>query len=365
MIKFLDLHRQYLSIKEEIDAAIAETIENSAYIGGPSVSRFEAEFAAFQQSEFCVGVGNGTDALEIVIEALGLEPQSEIIVPANTFIATAEAVSRCGHKVVFCDHDSANMTISVEDVARRITSKTSAIIAVHLYGHPCDMNALLGIADKHKLAVIEDSAQAHGAEYRGRRVGSIARAGTFSFFPGKNLGAFGDGGAITTNDNEIAERCRRIANHGRLQKFDHDIVGGNSRLDAMQAAILSVKLKYLDRWTEQRIRVAKHYRERLASCPDVVLPHQENWARHVYHLFAIRCKNRDGLQSHLSDQDIASGIHYPCAIPKTLAYVDLGYAEETLLANSEDGLLLSLPMGDHMDDDSVNVVCDAILAFYR
>jgi dTDP-4-amino-4,6-dideoxygalactose transaminase len=256
------------------------------------------------------------------------------------------------------------MTISVDDVARRITGNTAAIMAVHLYGHPCDMDALLGLADKHKLNVIEDCAQAHGAEYRGRRVGSIASVGTFSFFPGKNLGAFGDGGAITTNDKEFAARCRRLANHGGLKKFDHEIVGGNSRLDGLQAAILSVKLGHLDRWTELRILAANRYRERLASCPGVVLPQQADWARQVYHLFVIRCRDRDGLRSHLADQGIASGIHYPCAVPKTPAFRDRGQAGESLLANREDELLLSLPMGDHMDDDSVDTVCTAILDFF-
>jgi len=339
-------------------------VDAGDFLGGKPVADFEAAFAVYQSVDHCIGVGNGTDAIEIAIEALDFPAGSEVIVPANTFIATAEAVSRSGHNVVFCDYDPASMTASVDDVASRITGKTAAIITVHLCGHPCDMDALLSVADGHKLVVIEDCAQAHGAEYRGRRVGGIARIGTFSFFPGKNLGAFGDGGAITTNDSSLAERCRRIANHGRLQKFDHEVIGRNSRLDALQAAVLSVKLRHLENWTEQRIRAADRYRERLASCSSIVLPKRADWARHVYHLYVIRCPDRDALRSHLAEQGIASGIHYPCAVSKTPAYLHVGQAEESLLANTEDDLVLSLPIGDHMDDDSVDFVCDTILAFF-
>ena len=365
MIKFLDLHAQYSSIKDEIDAAIAATIESSGFIGGQAVSEFESAFADYQAAAHCIGVGNGTDALEVLIEALDLPQRSEIIVPANSFIASAEAVTRCGHDAVFCDYDAANMTLDVGDAENRITEKTAAIIAVHLYGHPCDMDPILRLAERHELAVIEDAAQAHGAEYRGRRVGAIGNGGTFSFFPGKNLGAYGDAGAITTNDAALAQKWRRLATHARLAKFDHDVVGRNSRLDALQAAILSVKLGHLDDWTKRRIRVAGRYRARLRGCPAIVLPEEAGWARQVYHLFVIRCRDRDALRASLADKDIATGIHYPCSIPKTPAYSNCGDFDESMLANRENQSLLSLPIGEHMDDAAVDTVCDEILRFYR
>ncbi|MBE0594453.1 MAG: DegT/DnrJ/EryC1/StrS family aminotransferase, partial [Gemmatimonadales bacterium] len=236
MIKFLDLYAQYLSIKPDIDAAIANTIRDSAFIGGAGVEGFESSFAAFQSAEHCVGVGNGTDAIEIIIEALGLPRRSEVIVPANSFIASSEAVTRSGCRVVFADVDPRTYLLDPEDVRRRITSRTSAIMAVHLYGQPADMDRLRGIASERGLRIIEDCAQAHGAEYRGRRVGTLGDAGSFSFYPGKNLGAYGDGGAITTNDAALARQCRMIANHGRIDKYNHEFEGRNSRLDGLQAA---------------------------------------------------------------------------------------------------------------------------------
>jgi len=363
-VLFLDLPAQYQSIKNEVDAAMAKVIDACAFVGGQALKDFESAFAAFQSVEHCVGVANGTDALEIVIEALDFPIGSEIIVPANTFIATAEAVTRTGHKVVFCDCEEANMTINIADAASRVSKKTAAIVAVHLYGHPCDMDALFSLSEQHDLVIIEDSAQAHGAEYNGRRVGGIGHAGTFSFFPGKNLGAFGDGGAITTNNQQLAERCRRIANHGRLKKFDHDIVGRNSRLDNLQAAILAVKLSHLDRWTNHRIEIANHYLSRLADCSSVVLPQRAEWARQVYHLFVIRCDKRDELREFLTDCDISTGIHYPMAVSKMLAYSSLGQAEEAMRANREGDRLLSLPIGDHIDTVACDYVCDTIKEFF-
>lgn len=263
MIKFLDLHSQYLSIKEEIDHAISNVISESAFIGGKYVSRFEEHLADYQQAKYCVGVGNGTDALEIAIESLNLPKDGEIIVPANSFISSAEAVSRLGHKIVFCDARSDDYTINIADLKKRITSNTVAIIAVHLYGHPCDMDPLLELAQEYNLKIIEDCAQAHGAEYKGQKVGAIGDLGCFSFYPGKNLGAFGDGGAIVTNSEPLAVRCRMIANHGRIAKYDHKFEGRNSRLDGLQAAILTVKLRHLDKWTDNRIMIANEYLERL------------------------------------------------------------------------------------------------------
>jgi len=352
MIKLLDLHAQYLSIQDDIDQAIASVIRDSAFIRGKYLDRFEEHFAAFQQAEFCIGVGNGTDALEIAIEALGLPKGSEIIVPGNSFIASSEAVTRSGHRVVFCDAHADDYTIDIHDVKKRITAETSAVMAVHLYGHPCDMDALLEIARKNGLRVIEDCAQAHGAEYKGRRVGTIGDIGTFSFFPGKNLGAYGDGGAIVVDSPELAKKCRMVANHGRNGKYDHEFEGRNSRLDGLQAAILDVKLRHLEQWTEHRIQVANTYLEVLSGASDIKLPVRQQWARQVYHQFIIRSPQRDNLRQRLAEEGVQTGVHYPTALPKLPAYQYCQQSEEKMQVNRLDQQLLSLPIGEHIQDAS-------------
>lgn len=363
MIKFLDLYSQYLSISSEIDDAIARTIQQSAYIGGESLTIFEKEFAEYQQAEYCVGVGNGTDALEIALEAMALPQGSEVIVPANSFIASSEAVTRSGNRVVFADVDPVTFTIDLDDVQRRISSRTAAIIAVHLYGHPCNMDALNSIAKKQNIKVIEDCAQAHGAEYKGRRVGAIGDIGIFSFYPGKNLGAYGDGGAILTNDEKMAEHCRKIANHGRLDKYNHEFEGRNSRLDGLQAAILSVKLKKLDEWIDGRNRVAQLYLEGLLDIPGLVLPVISPEVRHAFHLFVIRIDCRDALAKHLSNVGVQTGIHYPIILPKLTAYTYLGQGDENMLASRQSEKLLSLPIGEHMNECDVQYVIKSIREF--
>ena len=356
MIKFLDLKKQYEDIKDEIDEAIKNVINETAFIGGKYVTQFEQEFATYQDAKHCIGVGNGTDALEIAIESLNLPKDSEIIVPANSFIASSEAITRSGHKVVFCDCDESNYTISIPSIKSKITSNTKAIMAVHLYGHPCNMDEILAIAKEHDLRVIEDCAQAHGAEYRGKKVGAIGDIGTFSFYPGKNLGAYGDGGAIVTNNEDLAKKCKMIANHGRIEKYNHEFEGRNSRLDGLQAAILSVKLKHLDKWTDARINVADYYLENLKDIESIVLPKREDWAKQVYHLFVIRSKNRDELQKYLKDNGISSGVHYPISLPKLKAYDYTGQANENFFANSSDSELLSLPIGDHLSEDDLEKI---------
>jgi dTDP-4-amino-4,6-dideoxygalactose transaminase len=348
MIKFLDLHEQYLSIKDEIDSAVASVIRESAFIGGKYVKQFEDNFAEYQQVRYCVGVGNGTDALEIAIEALNLPKESELIVPANSFIASAEAVTRTGRKVIFCDANSDDYTINLKDLKRRITPNTSAIMAVHLYGHPCDMDALHTIANEYNLKIIEDCAQAHGAEYKGNRVGAIGNVGCFSFYPGKNLGAYGDGGAIVTNNEELAIKCRKIANHGRIAKYDHQFEGRNSRLDGIQAAILDVKLKYLDKWTDHRIIIADEYLHQLKGVAGITLPLRQEWAKQVYHLFVIQHSNGNRLQAKLKDYGIQTGVHYPIALPKLKAFHYLGQKDEDGFAWRSDSELLSLPIGEHI-----------------
>ena len=360
MVKFLDLKSQYDSIKDEIDEAIKNVISETAFIGGKYVEQFEKEFAEYQDAKYCQGVANGTDALEIVIEALDLPKGSEIIVPANSFIASSEAVTRAGHKVVFCDCDESNYTISIPSLKSKITPNTKAIVAVHLYGHPCDMDEIMSLAKEHNLKVIEDCAQSHGAEYKGKRVGAIGDAGTFSFYPGKNLGAYGDGGAIVTNSDELAKKCKMIANHGRIEKYNHEFEGRNSRLDGLQAAILSVKLKHLDKWTDARIKVADYYLENLKDVEGIVLPKREDWAKQVYHLFVIRTKKRDELQAYLKENEISSGVHYPISLPKLKAYDYTKQASEDFFANKSDTQLLSLPIGEHLTEEELEKVVNTL-----
>ena len=362
MINFLDLHAQYLSIKDEIDYAIASVIRDSAFIGGKYVEQFEENFSEYQNAKYCVGVGNGTDALEIAIEALNLPKNSEIIVPANSFIASAEAVARSGHRVVFCDVNSDDYTISISDVKKRININTSAIIAVHLYGHPCDMDELMNISKEHNLKIIEDCAQAHGAEYKNRKIGAIGDIGCFSFYPGKNLGAYGDAGVIVTNNKELSVKCRMIANHGRISKYDHEFSGRNSRLDGLQASILNVKLKYIDQWTSQRIMIAEEYLIQLANCSNVVLPIKQQWAKQVYHLFVIRTDNRINLMRVLADAGVQTGIHYPIALPKLEAFKYIGQSEERGFAWNSDENLLSLPVNTALSLDAVRKVSNIIIA---
>ncbi|WP_027685908.1 DegT/DnrJ/EryC1/StrS family aminotransferase [Rhizobium leguminosarum] len=364
MIKFLDLHAQYLSIKSDIDDAIAKVLASSAFIGGPNVKEFEQEFADYLGAEFCIGVANGTDAIEIALEALALPSGSEVIIPGNTFIASSEAVTRSGLKVVFADVDPGNFTLTAETVRAKLTPRTRAIMAVHLYGHPCDMIALKEVADERGLKILEDCAQAHGATCHGKTVGTIGDIATFSFYPGKNLGAYGDAGAIVTGDADLAKRARMIANHGRVAKYDHDFEGRNSRLDGLQAAILCAKLPNLPAWTERRIAIADRYIAELSDVREIVLPRRANWAKQVYHLFVIRTDRRDELSAWLSEKGIETGVHYPVALPKLKAYDYLGQGQEDLFVNRADKTLLSLPIGEHMSDPDVVTVSTAIRSFF-
>lgn len=364
MIKFLDLAAQYESIKQEIDTAIANVIRDTAFIGGKYVKEFEQQFADFVGAKYCIGVANGTDALEIAIEAAHLPLGSEIIVPGNSFIASAEAVTRCGHKVVFADVDHGCYTLTAETVRSKITDRTKAIIAVHLYGHPCDMDALLEICRERSLILIEDCAQAHGAEYKGRSVGTFGHFAAFSFYPGKNLGAYGDAGAITTQDEYLSTRARKIANHGRIAKYDHEFEGRNSRLDGLQAAILSAKIPHLGRWTQRRIEIADYYLEQLAGVEGLILPERKPWARQVYHLFVVRTKRRDELKGYLAERGIETGVHYPIALPKLNAYSYLGEPNSSAFYNQTDATLLSLPIGEHIDINMAGVVVQVVGDFF-
>ncbi len=291
MIPFVDLHAQYLSIKSEIDNAIKECIADTNFIKGKAVSEFERNFADYLGVKYCVGCGNGTDALEIILKALDIGPGDEVIVPALTWISTAEAVTNVGAEPVFVDINPRTYTIDPSKIEEKLTKRVRAIIPVHLYGCPADMNEIGSIADKYGLYIVEDCAQAHGAEYDGKKVGTFGIASAFSFFPSKNLGAFGDAGAIVTNDKEISDLVRKISNHGQLnEKHKHFRIGRNSRLDSIQASILSVKLKYLDQWNDKRQKVASFYLSRLTEKTEFNLPYHEQNKKHVYHLFVLRCK---------------------------------------------------------------------------
>lgn len=364
MVKFLDLNAQYQSIRSEIDTAIAQVIASASFIGGPFVREFELGFGASLGVKHCIGVGNGTDALEIAIDALQLPPNSEIIVPGNSFIASSEAVTRSGHKVVFADVDPRTYNLTADHVRAQLSERTAAIVAVHLYGQPCDMDPIMELAKAHKLKVIEDCAQAHFAEYKGQKVGTLGDIAAFSFYPGKNLGAYGDAGAITTNSDALAGLARKIANHGRLGKYDHEFEGRNSRLDGLQAAILGVKLKHLDQWTEHRRHIADCYLAQLANVGDIVLPEIRSWAKAVFHLFVIRTARRDELKAFLEANGVETGIHYPIPLTLQKPYADLPYSKLPYFVNTAGGSLLSLPIGDHMTVADCEEVIRLVKRFY-
>ena len=364
-IPFVDLKAQYASIKPEIDAAIADVIAKTAFIGGSYVKSFEAAFAEFCGVKHCIGVGNGTDALYISLRTLGIGAGDEVITVANSFIATAEAITLTGARVVFVDINPKTYNIDVKAIEAKITGKTKAIVPVHLYGQPADMDPILGIAKKHNLKVVGDAAQAHGAEYKGRRIGTIGDITCFSFYPGKNLGAYGDGGAIVTNNDDHALKARMIANHGRIDKYDHEIEGVNSRMDGLQAAILAVKLKYLPQWTNSRRESASIYSNYLEGT-QVMTPTEIDLVQAVYHLYVIRVKQgiRDALQQHLKSKGIATGIHYPIALPNLLAYRYLKHNSTDFPAATEaSGEILSLPMYAELSEDAIRIISDEIGLF--
>jgi dTDP-4-amino-4,6-dideoxygalactose transaminase len=366
-IPFVDLKVQYAAIKSEIDTAIADVISKTAFIDGPSVNAFEAAFADFCNVIHCVGVGSGTDALFIALKALGIGSGDEVITAANSFIATSEAITMAGAKVVFVDIDPLTYNINVKDIEGKITPKTKAIIPVHLYGQPADMDSILEIARKYSLKVVEDAAQAHGAVYKGRKIGSIGDMACFSFYPGKNLGAYGDAGAVVTNDGQLAAKVRMIANHGRVEKYNHEIEGVNSRLDGLQAAILGVKLKYLPKWLAQRRENAYLYNQVLKES-ELVTPVEINGVSAVYHLYVVRVKNelRPKLQEYLQSKGIATGIHYPIALPNLRAYAHLNHqGDDFPEATKASREILSLPMFPELDDEQIHYVAQTIKEFYN
>ena len=364
MIQLVDLNAQYHTIKSEVDSAIQRVIDSSAFVGGKEVKRFEAEFAAYCETKACVGVGNGTDALFLTLKAMGIGPGDEVITVAHTFIATSEAISMTGARPVFVDIKEDTMLMDPALLERAITPRTKAIVPVHLYGQPCDLDAIIEIAERHGLKVIEDAAQAHGARWRGRRVGSIGDAACFSFYPGKNLGAYGDAGAVVSQDEELIERIRMLANHGRLEKYTHKMEGVNSRLDGLQAAILRVKLRHLDEWNESRRRLADYYMERL-TFPDLILPLVSESAQPVWHLFVVRSGERDRLQAQLKSEGVATGVHYPVPLHVQPAYEHMAIPHGTLpITERVAKEVVSLPMYPELTEDNIDSVCSALAGVY-
>jgi dTDP-4-amino-4,6-dideoxygalactose transaminase len=363
-IPFADLYSQYLSIKPEIDDAIAAVIRESAFIRGPYVERFETEFAKALGGPHCVSCANGTDALYIAMHALGVQPGDEVITTAHSWIATSETITQAGGRVVFCDTERDSFNIDAAQIEAKITPRTVGIIPVHLYGQAADMDAIMAIARKHGLWVIEDCAQAHLARYKGRLVGTFGKAATFSFYPGKNLGAMGDAGAVVTGDRDLAQRMAMFARHGGLTKGEHRIEGINSRLDGMQAAILSVKLRHLDAWTRARRDKAATYNASLAGIAGLETPVEGEGREHAYHLYVVRHDRRDELASHLAAAGIQTVVNYPVALPFLPAYQRFGHVSEDFPnAWANQGRILSLPIFPEMTDLQQAQVAEAIRRF--
>lgn len=363
-VPFADLHAQYLSIKPSIDSAIAEVIRTSAFIRGPFVERFESEFAALHEARHCVSCGNGTDSLYIAMHALGVKPGDEVIAPAHSWISTTETITQAGATVVFCDTDPDSHTIDPRQIAAKITPRTVGIIPVHLYGHPADMDPIMALAQRHGLWVLEDCAQAHLATYRGRRVGTMGTAASFSFYPGKNLGAMGDAGALITNDPALARRMAMFARHGGLSKGDHQIEGINSRLDGLQAAVLSAKLPHLPDWTRRRRELAASYSARLSALDGVRVPMQRPESEHVFHLYVVMHERRDALAAHLARRGIQTVINYPVALPFLPAYARFGHTPEDFpVAHRAQSRILSLPIFAEMSSEQFDAVVGAVTEF--
>ncbi|MFQ5743014.1 MAG: DegT/DnrJ/EryC1/StrS family aminotransferase [Acidobacteriota bacterium] len=364
-IPLVDLKVQYGNIKGEIDEAIRKVIEASAFIGGPAVAEFESLFAEMCAVPYCVGVANGTDALMLTLRSMQIGRGDEVIVPANSFIATSEAVTAVGASVVFVDIDPDSYLITAEAIADAISPRAKLAIAVHLYGHPADMDAILEVARSHGLKVIEDAAQAHGAEYRGRRVGSLGDAACFSFYPGKNLGAYGDAGAVVTANGALAERIRMLSNHGRKDKYNHQIEGFNSRLDGLQAAILTVKARHLEDWNEKRRQHASLYTSLLEGIEEITVPTVQPWVRPVYHLYVVRAARRDELKAFLEQNGVRAGIHYPIPLPELEAYKHLGHrSSEFPVSSAAAREILSLPIYAELTEADIRYVVGLIRRFY-
>jgi dTDP-4-amino-4,6-dideoxygalactose transaminase len=362
-VPFVDLHAQYLSIQDEIDEAIRTVIADAAFIRGPQVDAFERAWGKSQGVKHCVSCANGTDALQIALCGLGVKPGDEVITTAHTWISTSAMITQAGGRVVFCDVDPVTFTIDAAQIESKITSRTVGIIPVHLYGQPADMDPIMALARRHGLWVIEDCAQAHLARYKGQLVGTFGNVATFSYYPGKNLGAYGDAGAITTNDDRLADWMAAFARHGG--KAEHIMEAINSRMDGLQGAVLNVKLPHLPAWTEARRRVAADYDRLLANVGDVETPKIGPDRDHVYHLYVIRTGRRDALKAHLEAARIATGLHYPKALPFYPAYAYLGHSPADFpVAYRNQSRILSLPIYPEMPREMIEYVTEQIRRFF-
>ena len=362
-IAFLDLKSSYQELKAEMDAAYNRVMESGWYILGSEVEAFEHEYAKYCGTEHCIGVGNGLEALHLILCAYRIGINDEVIVPSNTYIATWLAVTYTGATPVPVEPNERTYNLDPAKIEMAITNRTRAVIPVHLYGQPAEMDPILNIAKQHGLKVIEDAAQAHGALYKGKRTGSLGDAAGFSFYPGKNLGAMGDGGAVTTNDGSLSEAIRSLRNYGSQKKYVNDVLGFNSRLDELQAALLRVKLKHLDTWNERRGKAAERYNETLKESA-LVLPYVPDYAKPVWHLYVVNIEERDKLQKYLADNGIGTLIHYPIPPHLQKAYVSLGFnLGDFPIAEKMAEQILSLPMGPHISDEQIEIIINAILRF--
>jgi dTDP-4-amino-4,6-dideoxygalactose transaminase len=362
-IPLVDLKAQYAAIRPAIDAAVQAVLDSTNFIMGPEVKTFERAFAAFCGVEHCAGLASGTAALDLVLRSLGVGPGDKVITVAHTFIATAEAISAVGAQPVFVDIDPLTYTMDVGALAAAITPSTRAILPVHIYGQPCDMDGIMGVARRHHIPVVEDAAQAHGATWNGVRAGGLGDAACFSFYPGKNLGAYGDAGAVTTADGDLAAQVRLLRNHGRRSKYLHEVKGYGERIDTLQAAILSAKLVYLDEWTAARRRLAARYNELLKDS-GLILPHVAPQAQSAWHLYVVRCEQRDALLEHLQRSGVGAGVHYPVPLHLQPAYADLSYQRGDLpISEQVADTCLSLPLYPEMTDAQQDCVVERICEF--
>jgi dTDP-4-amino-4,6-dideoxygalactose transaminase len=364
-VPFVDLKAQYINLKPEIDAAVQEVIDNTAFVQGKYVHDFEKAYADKYQVKHCISCANGTDAIYIALKALGIGPGDEVITVANSWISTSETISETGARPVFVDIDPETFNIDPDKIEEKITPKTKAVIPVHLFGRPADMTRIADICSRHQLLLVEDCAQAHFAEYKNRKVGLFGITGTFSFYPGKNLGAYGDAGALISNDDEFAVKARMFANHGALKKHQHEMEGINSRLDGIQAAILNVKLGYIDEWNRKRHNHALTYNEYLSAVPDVITPKIAEDSFQIFHLYVIRTSRRDELGEFLQSKGIGTGIHYPTALPFLSAYKYLNHQPSDFpVAYQYQDEILSLPMFPELTDEQISFAADSIKEFF-
>jgi len=360
-VPFLDLSAHHAPLREEFERAIGEVIDSGAFAGGPFVEKFESEFAAFCRCQHAIGLGSGTEALWLSLLACGVGAGDEVITVPNTFMATAEAITYCAARPVFVDVDERTFTMDPAGLKKALTSKTKAIIPVHLFGQCADMDPILEFARKHGLFVIEDAAQAHGAEYKGKRAGTMADAGCFSFYPGKNLGAFGEAGAVITKDAELAEKIRVLRDHGQVRKYRHNMIGWNCRMDGIQAAVLSVKLRRLENVNLLRRAHAQEYNRAFEAVEEVVRPVEADYARHVYHVYAVRVQDRDEVMFMLNEKGIQCGVHYPVPVHLQRAYRELGYSNGDLPISEQTAQeFISLPMFPELTKEQIGMVTLAL-----